>query len=93
MPALKAAHIREQGHNMIIFPLDQSFGRKSDRDRSTALAELERRAHEAGLAGRAVAFWEGTNRTHFMGPRPWHPFLKGLSMNDVLASVNKQIRW
>ena len=93
MPSLKAAHIREQGQNMIIFPLDHTFGHKSDRDRSLALNELEQRARASGLAGRAVAFWESANRTHFIGPRPWHPFLGGLSMRDVMASVNMEINW
>ena len=93
MPSLKAAHIREQGQDMIIFPLDRGFGQKSDRDQSLALGELESRAHSAGLAGRAVAFWQGGNGTHFRGPSRWHPFLKGLSMCDVMANVNKQISW
>jgi hypothetical protein len=93
MPSLKAAHIREQGQDMIIFPLDRAFGQKSDRDQLLALGELERRANSAGLAGRAVAFWEGNNGTHFRGPSRWHPFLRGLSMRSVLASVNKKISW
>jgi hypothetical protein len=93
MPSLKAAHINEQGQNMIIFPLDRTFGHKSDREQSRALVELEQRARSAGLAGHAVAFWEGSGGTHFRGPSRWHPFLKGLSMGDVMASVNKQISW
>ncbi len=93
MPRLKAAHIREQGQNMIIFPLDSSFGSKIGSDQSKALAELEIRAHAAGLAGEAVAVWESGNRMYFLGPRPWHAFLQSIDMRWVLANVNKEISW
>jgi hypothetical protein len=93
MPTLKAAHIRENGQDMIIFPLDNSFGRKTDREQSLAIQDLERRAHLAGLAGHAVAFWDDSSGTRFRGPSRWHPYLRGLSMSDVLANVNKQISW
>lgn len=93
MPRLKAAHIREQGQDMIIFPLDGSFGSKSSSDQSDALAELEYRANDAGLAGRAVAVWESSSRMYFMGPRPWHGFLQSISMQWVWMNVNKEISW
>ncbi len=93
MPRLKAAHINEQGKNMIIFPLDGSFGNKTEQGRSEILEELERRAHAAGLAGRAVAIWQRGNQTHYLGPRPWHAFLQSISMRWVLANVNKELSW
>lgn len=93
MPRLKAAHIREQGQNMIIFPLESAFGSQSQRDQNAALAELQHRANGAGLAGQAVAVWESSGRMHFLGPRPWEGFLRGLNMQQVLASVNKEISW
>jgi len=93
MPKLKAAHINEQGQNMIIFPLDRTFGMKTDHARSELLEELERRAHAAGLAGRAVAIWERGNQTHFLGPRSWQMFLQSISMRWVLANVNKELSW
>lgn len=80
MPRLKAAHVSEQGQNMIIFPLDSSFGSKTDQALSELLEELERRAHATGLAGRAVAIWERGNQTHYLGPRPWQAFLQSISM-------------
>lgn len=93
MPQLKLAHIREQGQDMIIFPLDRSFGNKSDYEQSAALEELEMRANSAGLAGRAVAFWQQGGRTMFRGPNPWHGFLKSVSMSWVQANLNRQISW
>lgn len=93
MPRLKAAHVREQGQNMIIFPLDSSFGSKSSSDQSDALAELEIRANAAGLAGHAVAVWESGNRMHFLGPSRWQGFLQSITMRWVMANVNKEISW
>jgi hypothetical protein len=93
MPSLKAAHIREQGQDMIIFPLDHVFGLKASSEQSEALAELEFRAHAAGLAGQAVAVWESGSRMHFLGPRPWHTFLQSINMRWVWANVNKEISW
>ena len=93
MPSIDVAHINEQGQNMILIPLDSSFGSKSSSDQNLALNELERRAHAAGLAGRAAVFWQHGSHGHFMGPQRWHPYLRSISMSDVLRSVNKTISW
>lgn len=93
MPSYDVAHIREQGQNMLLFPLSSSFGSRSDHEQNATLSELQMRARAAGLAGGAVAFWESGGRTNFRGPRPWHPFLRGLSMHAVMRSVNKKISW
>ncbi|MEP3050775.1 MAG: hypothetical protein ABJP48_13515 [Erythrobacter sp.] len=93
MPKIKVAHIIEQGQNMILFPLDRTFHQKTSTEQHTALAELEDRAHEAGLAGRAAVFWEVQGRTHYLGPRQWTNFLRSISIRQVLASVNKSITW
>lgn len=93
MPKLKVAHIREQGQDMLIFPLDQSFGNRSNHDQNEALALLEHRAHSAGLAGQAVAIWQHGMHTHFRGPSNWQNFLRGISMGWVLANVNRELSW
>lgn len=93
MPSIKLAHIRQSGQDMILVPLDRNFGFKSRFDQDAILADLEMRAHGAGLAGRAAVFWENGGQTHFLGPKPWHNFLSSVSLNTVWASVNKQISW
>ena len=57
MPSFDVAHIREQGQDMIIFPVNDSFARKSNSEQDRVLSILEERAHGAGLAARAVAIW------------------------------------
>ena len=93
MPRVKVAHLREQGQNMLIFPLDSSTHHKSNAEKSDILENLEMRAHAAGLAGGAVIAWEYSRSFHFMGPRPWHPFPRGLSLRTVLDNVNTEISW
>lgn len=93
MPSFNVAHVKEQGQNMLLFPLDSSFDHKPETDQKAVVAELEMRAHRAGLAGRAAAIWESGGRTHTLGPPSWAGFLRSLSMRAVLASVNKKISW
>jgi hypothetical protein len=93
MPTFKLAHIREQGQNMLLFPLDRSFDLKSDLEKSQIVRELEDRAHRAGLAGRAAAIWESGGRTYTLGPKAWAAFLHSVSIRHVLAGVNKSISW
>ncbi len=93
MPSFDLAHLNQQGQNMLLFALDSNFGNKTNGDQNAILNELEDRAHAAGLAGRAAIFWRHGSHEHFMGPKPWHPFLRSLSVNDVLRNTNKTISW
>ena len=93
MPSFNVAHVNEQGQNMLLFALDNNFGNKSNSEQNSVLNELEARAHAAGLAGAAAIFWRHGSHEHFIGPRPWHPYLRGLSVNDVVRSANKTISW
>jgi hypothetical protein len=89
MPTIKVAHLREQGQDMIITPLERSFGYQPHSDQLEAVREIQLRANDAGLRGKVVAFWE----TGFIAPNPWHPFVRSLSLQTVWANVNKEISW
>jgi hypothetical protein len=93
MPRFRVAHLRKQGQDMVIFPLDSTFRSKPDSEKAKILVQLQRGAHAAGLAGQAVAAWESGEETRFLGPRPWRPFFESIDMNWVLANVNKEISW
>jgi len=91
MPTFKVAHIREQGQDMIIFPLNSAFGRQPETEQQDELAALKYQAHAAGLAGQAVAVWDaGGGRMGFMGPPQWQGFLRSLNLRAVMASVNSR---
>ncbi len=93
MPQLKVAHLREQGQDMIIIPLDQNFDYKSSADQNAALNELQMRASAAGLAGAVALIWLHGRGTKFMAPPPWHPFFRTLSLQSVWQSLNKTLSW
>lgn len=94
MPTLVIAHIREQGQDMIIVPLDDSFDDKTSAQQQAAISAIQLAARNARLAGTVVPVWEGgAGRMKFIAPQPWHPFFRGLSMQRVFALVNKKLTW
>ena len=93
MPSFKVAHLQEQGQNMLLFPLDNSFHHKPEHEQSSIVDELEARAHAAGLAGKAAVFWEHGGRGYFRGPRQWQPFLRSIGVRWVMMQVNREVSW
>ena len=89
MTQLRVAHLREQGQDMILVPLADSFGNRSEAQQSQEVAEIQARARAAGLTGTVAVFWRGG----FRGPRPWHPFLRSIGYHGVLTNLNKAISW
>jgi hypothetical protein len=94
MPNYKIAHLREQGQDMIIIPLDNSFEDKTEKDQKATIASLQIRAQQAGLAGIVVPVWEGNGgRMKFIAPQQWHPYFESLSLAFVQMNLNKQLSW
>jgi len=94
MPSFKVAHIRQQNIDLIIVPLQSSFGHKANSEQHEALEELQVRANSAGLAGTVVPVWDGgRGRMTFIAPQQWHPFFKSLNLSQVAANINKKISW
>jgi len=56
MPRHKVAHLNQQGVDLIIIPLDDSFGHKSTTVQQEAIAELQMRANTANLRGTVVPY-------------------------------------
>lgn len=94
MPTLQIAHIKEQGVDLIIAPLDPDFGHKRQTEQQAAISEIQFRSNQAGLAGTVVPVWDsGGGRMAFIAPRNWHPFFRGLSLQAVWGSVNRKLTW
>lgn len=91
MAQFKIAHIREQGVDIIVVPLDSSFGYKSRSDQDGFIEALQVCARSAGLAGGVVPVWlEGSTR-RWICPPNWTPFFQTFEWNDILASLNKEL--
>jgi len=93
MPRFRVAHLREQGQDMIIIPLESGFGFKSEGEQIAITEDLQAHATAAHLAGIVVPVWEHGGRMAFRAPYPWHPFFQNLTLPFVLSNLNKEIFW
>jgi hypothetical protein len=94
MLTVGVAHVREQGHDMIIVPLDASFGERTTTQQNAAIAAIRRAAASAGMQGTIVIFWEdASGRMNFLGPLPSSPFLQEIDMRWIAANINRQLIW
>ena len=92
MPQYKIAHMREQGQNIIIIPLERSYGSKSNSAQNEVKNALQACAVSAGLAGTVVTVWErGDGRMGFLAPPQWRSYFSSMSLSDVYASINKTL--
>jgi hypothetical protein len=92
MPTYNVAHIREQGQQMIIIPVDRSFGRKSNTAQNEIRNALQLCSQSAGLAGTVVVVWEaGSGRMGFLGPVQWQSFFSHLTLQEVAANFNRKL--
>jgi len=86
------AHLREQGQDMIIVPLESNFGWQTDVDQERTVSYLQPCAASAGLAGTVVPVWDaGGGRMAFRAPGPWHPFFSSINLQEVAANLNKTL--
>jgi len=94
MPRYNIAHIREQGQDIIIVPLESSFGHASSSRQQETIDTLQAHARSAKLAGTVVPVWDGGGGDMgFLAPRQWHPFFNGLSLEMVSQSLNRELFW
>ena len=93
MPSFEVAHINREGVDLIITPVNESFGRATHSEQIETVEALESAAHEAGPKGTVVPVWQVGNRMGLIVPNPWHPFLSSLTFDDIFESVNREISW
>lgn len=92
MSRFQIAHIREQGQDMIIVPLDRAFGYKTPQEQSQITRALQLSAASAGLAGTVVPVWEHSRgRMAFIAPTPWRNFFQSLSLSMVAQMINREL--
>ena len=91
MNKYKIAHIREQGVDLIIVPLDSSFNSKSTQTQSEFIDSLQGYASSAGLAGTVVPVWLVGRSMRFMAPQGFHPFFRSINWNWVIGNINREL--
>ena len=85
------AHIREQGQDMIVFPMNSSIDYKSDQQKREIMFDLQRCASSARLADSVVIMWEGSGQTKFMAPQQWSSFFRSVNMLWLAKNINKKL--
>lgn len=93
MPRYKIAHIREQGVDLVIIPLDWTFGAKSSADQQLIVEELQARSASAGLRGTVVPVWENGGRMSFLAPPNWHPYFRSINLQFIAQNLNRELYW
>jgi hypothetical protein len=94
MRRYKVAHLREQGQDMIIVPLDPSFGRQTSQDQEQMIAELQMHARTTGLMGIVVPVWDGGGgRMDFKAPLQWHQYFKSINLPFIATNINTELYW
>jgi hypothetical protein len=87
------AHIHEQGNDLIIIPLESSFGMQTQVTQLQTVNELQMRANGAGLKGKVVPVWNSGGRMAFLAPPNWHAFFSNIDLQFVAANINRYISW
>ena len=82
------AHLRIQGQDMIVIPLDSSFRFKNQNQQLEVLEALQICAIGAKIAGTVVLVWQDVSGVKFMAPPRWHSFFHNITFDWVRANLN-----
>lgn len=94
MPRFQIAHIKEQGVDLIIVPLEPAFGDLPQIEQDRSISDLQAHAIGAKLAGTVVPVWEMIDgRMGFRAPQRWHPFFHSIDMQRVAMNLNGELYW
>lgn len=89
MPTFQVAHLKHAGQDVIVIPVDRSFGKRSAAEQARIQEAFQRSAAAIDMPGAVVPVWEdATGRMAFRAPPPWHDFLKTIDMVYVATALN-----
>ena len=92
MESFEIAHINEQGVDLILIPLNNSFGYKTQNEQNQITKKLQACAISARLKGTVIPIWiDSLNRMKFIAPQNYFPFLESINYDFVLANINKKL--
>jgi len=92
MPTFQVAHLQRDGQDIIIVPVDRTFGKRSPAEQARIQEAFQRSAVSVEMAGVVVPVWEdATGRMAFRAPPPWHDFLKSIDMVYVATALNRTL--
>src|SRR3954465_4286348 len=92
MPTFQVAQLQRDGRDVIIVPVDRSFGKRSPAEQARIQEAFQRSAAAVDMVGVVVPVWEdASGRMAFRAPPPWHDFFKSIDMVYVATALNKAL--
>jgi hypothetical protein len=92
MPTFQVAQLHQGGLDVIIVPVDRSFGKRSAAEQARIQEAFQRSAIAAEIRGVVVPVWEdASGRMAFRAPPPLHDFLKSIDMVYVATALNRTL--
>jgi hypothetical protein len=92
MPTFQVAHLRRDGQDVIIVPVDRSFGKRAPAEQARIQEAFQKSAAAAEIPGVVVPVWEdASGRMAFRAPPPWHDFLNSIDMVYVATALNRTL--
>jgi hypothetical protein len=92
MPIFQVASLRREGQDVIIIPVDRSFGKRSSGEQARIQEAFQKSAASVDMPGVVVPVWEdASGRMAFRAPPPWHDFLKSIDMVYVATALNRTL--
>lgn len=94
MPSYRVAHVNHKGRDVIIVPLDKSYGLQTPNEQEFFRSECQKQVLAHGLTGTIVPVWDvGDGRMAIIAPTEWQGFLRTLTMTDVVRNLNRVLEW
>jgi hypothetical protein len=94
MECFRVAHLRQNGAELLIVPIDRAFGNLPTAEKRKVILHLQLLAAKSGLAGVVIPVWDsGHGKMGFVAPEPWHAFFNSINMRHVAAGLNCEIWW
>lgn len=92
MPTFQVACLQHDGRDLIIVPVDRSFGKRSATEQARIQEAFQRSAAAENLAGVVVPVWEDSNgHMAFRAPAPLRDFFKSIDMVYVATALNRNL--
>ena len=92
MPTFQVAHLQRDGQDLIIVPVDRTFGSRSSSEQARIQEAFQRSAAASSIPGLVVPVWEdATGKMAFRAPPPLHDFFRSIDMVYVATALNKSL--
>jgi hypothetical protein len=92
MPTFQVAHLRHGDQDMVIVPVDRTFGKRSATEQARIQEAFQRSATAANLPGVVVLVWEDSHgKMAHRAPPTLNDFLKSIDMVYVATALNRTL--